>query len=361
MGHRPYVIRFATEPAKSVMRRVLERLRLYNLFLRVAYPAKYREQKIRDRHDGLRQFGVFRSGSLAFSGRYYKTLGELRANPPQADCYIVGSDQVWSQSLDNVDNEAFFLNFGSRETGRIAYAPSFGFDAEMYPKHLWPALKRLWGGLDAVSCRERNAVAFCRKLGQDAVCVLDPTFLLDSEAYHSLASGCGPLVAQPYVFIYSLNIQSADDIRFQELTAYMDARGLGLVVTPADGYCHGGELFGSRATYSYATIGQWLSNIIHSSLVVTSSFHGIALSVVLRKAFVYVPLTSGHSCSNSRVLDMLESLGLEDRTLTAERTYEDVAPRGIDWEAVGERLNRMRKESLDFLTRSILKTNKNKS
>ncbi|MQO17382.1 polysaccharide pyruvyl transferase family protein, partial [Segatella copri] len=190
-------------------------------------------------------------------------------------------------------------------------------------------------------------------LHSPAIKVLDPTFLLSKESYMNLCPKCKPLTSQPYVFIYSLNIQSCDDIRFEELNSYIQCQHLDLVVTPADGYTQGQELFGKQALYSYATVEQWLSNIVNSLLVVTASFHGVVLSIILERPFIYVPLSGSHSGSNGRILEVLNFLGLTDRILTADKTYKEIAQANINWKVVNDKLSQSKQESIEYLNKLL--------
>ena len=348
MGHQPFVIRYAKLRAKSLPRRVLERLKLYNLFLMFTNPLEYELQRIKARHDKLRKFERFRQSNLKLSSKYYHSLQELQNEPPIADSYIVGSDQVWSQVLNCTDNEAYFLYFGSLKIKRMSYAPSFGFTK--YPQDYLTVLKNALGRFDTISCREQSGVDICKQLGFEATKVLDPTLLLDKQVYQKKALECQPLTKRPYVFIYSLNIQSRDEIRFKELEAYIKQQQLDLVVTPADGYCQGLEIFGQEAIYSYSTIEQWLSNILNASFVVTPSFHGIVLSIILEKPFVYVPLIGRHSNSNGRILEVLNVLGLNNRILRDGTSYSAIICEEINWNVVKDRLEREKELSFNYLS-----------
>ena len=55
---------------------------------------------------------------------HYNSPKELMSNPPQADLYICGSDQIWNCSTGL--RECYFLNFGNAK--RISYAASIGVD-----------------------------------------------------------------------------------------------------------------------------------------------------------------------------------------------------------------------------------------
>lgn len=115
------------------------------------------------------------------SDKVYFTLNELRKEPPGADCYIVGSDQVWSRSLTGGDGRVFYLDFGSKNIKRLSYAASFG-NAQFDEKRLGLLKKRI-SNYCAVSVREKTGKEICKKAGVDAVHVLDPTMLLNVEDY----------------------------------------------------------------------------------------------------------------------------------------------------------------------------------
>ena len=77
------------------------------------------------------EFDEFKKNNIVVSDFEYNNLCSLKNNPPCADLYITGSDQVWSQLLSLKENEVFYLNFGDKRTKRISYAASFGMDS--YP------------------------------------------------------------------------------------------------------------------------------------------------------------------------------------------------------------------------------------
>lgn len=351
IGHQPYLIRFARSPIKSSTRKILEAIGLYKLFLRLIYPEKFLLLRKKLKHDKQRQFKQFLKRNITLSSKKYSTLKQIQRDSPAADCYIVGSDQVWSQTLDNQDNQAYFLKFGGNSTKRVSYAPSFGFPN--YPDNLLKVLKDALSRFDFISCREQSGVEICKGIGFEATKVLDPTMLLDRKYYDDLAASYSAIADRPYVFIYSLNIKSSDEIRFQELELYMNNESLDLVVTPSDGYCQGLELFGTKAIYSYATIGQWLSNIIHSELVITPSFHGVVLSIVLNKDFIYTPLAGFHSPSNERILGLLKDLNLESRILDDKKSIQDIIKKPINWANVNHKLTKLKNDSTSFLSRAL--------
>ena len=354
-GHQPYLIRY------DFINRTLPVNKLKKLWkVILVYPAlraiwrisrqKYVEDKIASLaiKNKARHFDKFRDDRIEKSDVEYCSLGELQANPPQADVYITGSDQVWSQLLDIKENEVFFLNFGDSGIRRISYAASFGMDE--YPSKLNGALKDNLSRFDAVSVREKAGVDICKNVGIDSKMVLDPTLLLDSDNYREIeASGRNA----EYVYIYSLNVTTADEMYFSEVSAYAGQNNCKIVVTPASGCVLGDELF-EGVEYDYATIPAWLSNISHARLVVTTSFHGIVFCILLHTPFVYIPLKGELSKMNNRIVSLLTELRLANHIASSKEDFYEIANLSVNWKDVDERINEMRHESYDFLEKSII-------
>ena len=339
LGREPYVIRFVGY-GESRLRKLVKQL----------LPFLRRKPSPTDR---LRGFEAFRREHFRMSP-LYTSIAQIRSCPPRYDAYIAGSDQIWKQSLRNPQQPAYFLDFGRPEVRRIAYAASFGM--EHYPDGDKAQLKGLLQRFDAISCREYSGVEICRDLGLEAQKVLDPTLLLTKEEYLNLNPNLNEkensslFTLHSSLFIYSLNINSASEIRWSELREAVEGK---VVVTPAAGYNESAELFGSEVEYLYATPAQWIAQIASASLVVTTSFHGIAFSILMHTPFVYVPLKGEFQGANNRILDLLRDLRLEERILSERTTYGSILARPIDWASVDTLLARMRQDSLEFLKEAL--------
>ena len=68
----------------------------------------------------------FRQSKLALTDRKYYSVEALEQDPPQADIYCTGSDQVWNSTWNEGFNKAFYLSFAPEGAKRIAYAASIG-------------------------------------------------------------------------------------------------------------------------------------------------------------------------------------------------------------------------------------------
>ena len=99
------------------------------------------------------------------------------------DTIIVGSDQVW-RAIFNIDQlEDMFLSFipNNINIKRISYAASFGTNEWEFTPKQTTVCTELLSRFDAVSVREIDGIELCKKYlkRNDAVCVLDPTLLLN--------------------------------------------------------------------------------------------------------------------------------------------------------------------------------------
>lgn len=346
IGHEPYIIRYAIKPQGTLISKILKLIGLYDVFRN--YKCKLRGQPIVDTkaNNRKRRFSEFIDFNIECSTQRYYTIDELRQNPPIADCYITGSDQVWAQSLNNINNFAYFLDFGPSNIKRVAYAPSFSM--KEYPHQYKNILKEKLSLLDAISCREYDGVNICNELGYHAVKVLDPTLLLEKELYLKLCKNVTNR-SRGYGFVYSLNIVSNEQIHWKELQKYSLNNGLRIIVTPSDGYLNGAEVFGDDVEYLYSTPQEWLASIRDAEFVVTPSFHGIAFSIILNKPFVYTPLSGAISVGNNRIIDLLSDLGLMDRILSNGKTYSDILSKKICWNSVNDKLTHLKTESIVYL------------
>ncbi len=353
-GHEPFLIRynFIGNQRKPNSFRYLKMFLIYPVVKKIwnviEKKRNLRSWRYYEERNNERKFADFIENHIICSDIVYNNLSELRSMPPLADCYITGSDQVWAQTLEYEDNKAFFLSFGDKKIRRVAYAPSFAMLD--YPNHLLFDLKRELSGLDFISVREQSGCNICESIGIYATNVLDPTLLLDKTDY--IPKLLKPVAHHEYIYIYSINIASAEEIRWTELKRCIDENKHQLIVTPASGYLVGKELFG-KVGYSYATIEEWFSYIYYSNLVVTTSFHGVVFCILLEKPFVYIPLKGKYSGGNSRILDLLDELELGNRVLSDEVTYGTIINHKVDWIKVRLKLSEMRNKSISFLKEAL--------
>ncbi len=245
------------------------------------------------------------------SEQIYYSYDELKANPPQADCYIVGSDQVWNfggVKLSKCKNlvHAYFLDFGKAETKRIAYAASWG--REQVPNEFVSEIAPLLKKFQKVSVREKSGIDICRRCGYEAAqWVCDPTLLLDAEVYREIYRNTNVSAPQkPYVLFYYLD----NGGRFDKKSVFQFAQERNLDVRYISA-----NMNMDAYEKTYATIPEWLCLVDNAQYVITNSFHCCVFSILFRKQFGAIALTGTYSGMNSRLQSLFEMTGCGERYL----------------------------------------------
>ena len=92
-----------------------------------------------------------------------------------------------------------------------------------------------------------------------------------------------------------------------------------------------------------ATPFEFLGFMQGADYVVTSSFHGVAFSIMLHKNFVIYPQKKG------KVLDIMQRFMLKERDATDAERLEDLFDAEIDWESVHRIWKGEAKKSIEWL------------
>ena len=289
-----------------------------------------------------RRFDDFKRKYIRKS-RVFNNYEELKNHPPKADVLIAGSDQIWNADLSEDIWKMTFLQFGDEKAQRIAYAPSMSMNKlsseqeKLFAQYLH--------SFDALSAREKLTVEKCKNIGFNCELVLDPTLLITAHDYEKITCNTH---SHPYVFIYSINYETTNDIPpLHLLKEIANKDECHIVVTTGGGYIKNEELL-NDVIYDYATIQGWIGNIRNAELVVTPSFHGIVFAILFHRNFIFTPLHGRFSKGNERVYDLLKSLDISGHIWGEENLYST-----INWENVEKRLSIMRDNSKKYLIKSI--------
>ncbi len=258
------------------------------------------------------------------------------------DAFVCGSDQIWSPRCFD---PRYYLDFVAQPQKKVAYAPSFGcerIDDDDKAQRI-VALLREFG---SIAVREESGADIVEKLtGKRPLVVLDPTLLLDADAWSELAYPY-PIGEKPYCLFYFLGsdkgnmkaarlIAESADLRVLEVPVFQNRQGrpgaLGPDVGPAE----------------------FVSLVKGSSLVCTDSFHGMVFSALFERPFVPFERFDPRdpASQNTRVYNFLSMTGLEGILLSRARlaSWQEFANPQIDYETVGKRIEARREESLSYL------------
>ena len=265
----------------------------------------------------------------------------------QFDYFISGSDQVWNP---NCAFSAFLQTFVEDDEKKISYAASISRnELSMYEKQkMIPYIERF----RCVSVREKTAEKILTDLGiSDVKTVLDPTLLLTKEQWEILISNKPK--EKDYVLCYFFS--DSKKIR-SELKNYCNSHNLDLkyIPFPRQEY-QKGDFIGAGQRVDDIGPLEFIELIYNARLVLTDSFHGIALSIVLNKEFFAFERDCKKSkvSMNSRIYDLLDLVGLRNRLLTKHIDISKIINEKIDYSAVNKIISRNRIESKKFLLMAL--------
>lgn len=256
------------------------------------------------------------------------------------EALVVGSDQVWRPKY-NDSIEDMYLDFAQDcNIGRIAYAASFGVDRWEYSHRQSAHCRALAAKFNSISVREKSGEELCRNhLGVEATTVLDPTLLLDANDYGTL---CEHISApkERILAVYLLKSHNRQQVeanhRFVKMIAQQ--RGLKIKYFTAD-------------TADAMPIEEWLATFRDAEMVITESFHGTVFSILNHREFLTL---TNSSRGMARLNTLLGSLGLAERFISPESYNPESIPK-IDYNKVDEKLNALRKHSIEFLREALQK------
>ena len=171
----------------------------------------------------------FRQSKLALTDRKYYSVEALEQNPPQADIYCTGSDQVWNSTWNEGFNKAFYLSFAPEGAKRIAYAASIGKSSlEDWEK---PLMRNALKKYSHISVREVEAAELLDSIGvHGAVPVIDPTLMLNRDDWSVLRDD-SVLPTGSYYFGIPAQIKTMNSTNmYSDLQAKLDYRFIELLM-----------------------------------------------------------------------------------------------------------------------------------
>lgn len=242
-------------------------------------------------------FDRFRRKYLSLTKRYHSNE-ELKKDPPQADVYICGSDQIWNTIFPNGKDPAFYLDFAPPGKKRVSYAASFA--TKEIESTYFSFVANMISKLDFVSIRERSALLLLQSLGrEDGVAVCDPVFLLERSFWSEFSGKVHESI--PYMVVY--DFEKSETVRRLAETIAVK--------------CHL-KIFNigpyrlSYADKNYSLIGprDFVRLIRDARFVISNSFHATAYAIIFQIPFYVV---NRSEAINERMKSLLADFSLTDR------------------------------------------------
>lgn len=269
-------------------------------------------------------FDDFRKEYLHLSSQMYRSSKELEAEPPQAEVYCTGSDQVWNSVWNQGFEEPFYLTFAPKDAKRIAFAASIG--REEIDEWEKPLMREALSKYSAISMREKSGVKILRELGfSETELVLDPTLMLDKEDWSKIAT-LPKKIRCPYLLVYQLN-KSDRFVKYAEAVARK--YGLNIVKISYGIY----DTMSSATTLIAPEVTDFIGLFLNASYVITDSFHATAYALNFSIPFSVI----APERFSTRITSILSLTGTEDRLV---KDYSDVTmfDRRIDFTVVSRKV-----------------------
>lgn len=278
----------------------------------------------------------------------YFSVEELESNPPNADIYVTGSDQVWNTSHNQGVDRVYYLSYAPMGSKKYSYAASIGQDT--IPEEHIKETQFYLSKYDAISVRENRAVDQLKEIGIQATQVLDPTLLLDETQWLKYANK--RLVSEDYLLVYSVEPTDFDK-KISDVAMYI-ARAKGLKIVSVSNYGEFKRIPDCDIYFDYALPQNFLSLMAYATFVVASSFHGTAFAINFNKPF----LTITPGAFSSRIASLLALTGLNERRISdLSDMNSDLLETNINYSKVNDILYENRIQSIHFIKKNILGVN----
>ncbi len=323
----------------------------------INYSNHYEKQKLKYSYkEGNKSIGYITSflksvlyGKVRYYNRGFRkhlkecyTLSDKEYNSTDAlrnvdyDILIVGSDQVWNPKITNGLDKVFLLQFGHPHK-RLSISSSLGSVelSQRDKKELVDALK----SFDAISVREQFAKDFLKNdLNNDIKVLPDPTFLLTKEQWISsmVKKSAYWDKKEKYILTYFVSNEKRKAENIELIKCYSATLGIPVYAIQFSTFFSDGvskKIVGS-------SIFDFLALLFNAELMITDSFHGIALSINLNKNFIAIV----NSENPIRVQNLLNYLKLTDRIGMQPNDYQE-----IDYKSVNRIIDDFRTEAQEWI------------
>lgn len=268
----------------------------------------------------------------------YNKYSELQSLEEKPDAYIVGSDQVWNP---NALRKEYFLDFADDKALKVSYAASMGVNK--LPESCIDSYKTYLESFDAISVREPSAKEELDKLnlGKEVNVNIDPVFLVSEEEWSGFQKRYE--IESGYILVYILYRPKWINEYLKELHNRTGKR----IVVMSPNPVH--TTYGNKYIHD-AGPRELLWLIKHADCIISSSFHGVALSIANHRPFYAVV----NPDMPSRISNILNIFGLEDRIIIENKAIDFCE---IDYDSVEKIRLEERKKAIAYLN-NALKTEK---
>lgn len=289
-------------------------------------------------------FGKFLKENITLTSEC-KTESDLFHLNNLYDTFVCGSDQIWAPS---VFNPKYFLDFVQDTNRMVAYAPSIGL-SEIKDKYTLYRMKYCINRFKYLSIREEQGAKLIKEIcSKYAINVLDPTLLLSTDEWNSMASENNN--EDSYILCYFLgnNKQTWNHVR-----KLSEKTKIPIKVIP---------IFGEDLRRGFEVINgvgpaEFLGLVKKASFVCTDSFHGTVFSIIYERPFYTYERFSNkdNNSQNSRIYNILKLTGLENRIIKNKHIMDE-NPLVCKFQKAKRKIEIEKVKSINYLEESLYKS-----
>ena len=273
-----------------------------------------------------RMFDKFQRDFYLTEEKY--TPDNIKLANEKYDCFISGSDQIWNMTWSDHDWN-YYLEF-AEDGKKYSYAASMGTS---FPEEERDRVRNDVMRYNSVLVREQQGKNLLQSIGVEKdICVTcDPVFLLSqNEWIRKLGLHQRTKKKKRGYLLFYYVAEPTNALEFASTIAIENDWEIVLL-----------NIRASKETpenvKSVIEIGpkEFLEYILDAEMVVTTSFHAMAFSLILNKPFYY-ELCRNKSNNNDRLIDLAAVCGVSDREITmADQQYSV----NMEWQSINEKLN----------------------
>ena len=235
----------------------------------------------------------FNSNNIELNKKYMFKSKKMSNYSMDYDYYCAGSDQVWNASLVQ-NNDFFFMDFAPTDkTFSLSASMGTTYIPDKYKDTFINGFKHVGN----ISVREDDTKILIEELtGRESIVLLDPTVLIDSSKWISVAEKPNIEISKKYIATYFLGPLTESQKKYIEQYA-------------KENDCEIIDMNGKYKDYVGPSEFVWLMS--NAAFVFTDSFHGTAFSIIFNKKFVVFQRNNSYDMS-SRIVTILNKFNIID-------------------------------------------------
>lgn len=271
---------------------------------------------------------------------------ELVALNDKFDIFLCGSDQIWNP--DSLD-VTYLLKWVASDKNKSSYGSSLS--STPIPEKYYELYKESLGRFKNISIRDKKVKKQLEDiLNRKVKTVVDPVMLLGRN---DLLKKCTEnfKIENGYCFSYFLGIDTKLRKIFLDYCNRNNLKPISVVGVSKENLKKDIEIL-DYADWKTDPI-KFLDYINNANCVITDSFHATLVAILFHKDFWVFEKDKNRPAQNNRILELLDSVELQDRWKTNSDNIENVSISEEKWSKVDEKIETMRKDSFEYLSKVI--------